>query len=92
MYCSLWSRAERIIRHKAAVHYVNVEPVGASYIDGTNLVSKIPKSADKMDGATTIGFRASLTCDVIVAGLSTRPSPPLLPGLIHNRPLWRSSS
>jgi hypothetical protein len=34
-------RAERNIRHEAAVHYVNVDPVGASQIDGTNLVGEM---------------------------------------------------
>ena len=36
-------RSERDIRHEAAVHDVNMDPVGASRIDGTDLLGKMPE-------------------------------------------------
>ena len=34
-------RSERDIRHKSAVHHVDMNPVGAGRIDGANLVSEM---------------------------------------------------
>jgi hypothetical protein len=36
-------RPERDIRHEAAVHHVDMNPVGAARIDGANLVGEIPE-------------------------------------------------